>query len=355
MAKVKTNPIKMHFRLTILSVAALSSTAFAQPASQPNRFTAGAWLPFNISATFEGPKYFATGTDPGPVSATAVSREYDDGYVRVDSEGNSGGVTWYWGYRDASQVPGDDTLRMHSLGAVTQGATSIDADGPAVGFEVAYLRDISRSDKHAWGLRASFAYAGISISDSRSIRTQAQQITDVYSLYGITPPGDPSAAGWQYQGAKDIPGPLIDSSPGERQVQTLADTALTTGWRELETTLLVLKLGPWLELPIGDGLFFQAGGGVALTYADSTFSFSESTSLTGFGNIESTGRGSDGTAKIGAYAQAGFDLSISDQWSLYVLGGYEHLGKFRQDLAGRKVSLDLDGVWTVQTGVALRF
>jgi hypothetical protein len=53
--------------------------------------------------------------DPGPISSNAVSRYYDDGYVLVDSLGNTDGHTYYWGYDAASQVNGSE-IRLHAYG-----------------------------------------------------------------------------------------------------------------------------------------------------------------------------------------------------------------------------------------------
>ena len=40
-----------------------------------------------------------------------VNHQYQDGYVRVDSSGNAGGLTSNWGYQNGAQVVGD-TLRV---------------------------------------------------------------------------------------------------------------------------------------------------------------------------------------------------------------------------------------------------
>src|SRR5262249_36267270 len=43
-------------------------------------------------------------SDPGPATGGAVSRNYDNGYNRVDSSTNAGGVTWNWGYEHSQSV-----------------------------------------------------------------------------------------------------------------------------------------------------------------------------------------------------------------------------------------------------------
>ncbi|HWN96982.1 MAG TPA: hypothetical protein VNT99_18275 [Methylomirabilota bacterium] len=54
------------------------------------------------------------GSDPGPALGHHIDRTYDDGYVLVDSTGNSFELTWNWGYLNASQYSAAaDTYRFH--------------------------------------------------------------------------------------------------------------------------------------------------------------------------------------------------------------------------------------------------
>lgn len=78
---------------------------------------------------------------------------YDDGYVGADISGSGDGLTWYWGYTNASQIAADGTMLLHLATA----------------------------------------------HDARTI----QLITDAYSTAGIVPPPAP------YSGTYAGPGPLI--------------------------------------------------------------------------------------------------------------------------------------------------
>ena len=91
--------------------------------------------------------------DPGP-PISGVNHDYDDGYVRVDVSTNAGGLTWYWGYDNSSQVPGDGYIYFH-----------------------------------------------------RRYVTNCTLLTDKYSLAGTTPPPPP------YRGTYNGPGPLIEDLP----------------------------------------------------------------------------------------------------------------------------------------------
>src|SRR4051794_22859692 len=61
---------------------------------EPNRFSIGARFGMNIKASFKNtPSAGGSAVNPGPATGGA-DHTYDDGYVRVDSSGDAGGVTW---------------------------------------------------------------------------------------------------------------------------------------------------------------------------------------------------------------------------------------------------------------------
>src|SRR4030095_10203899 len=96
--------------LVTLTVA---SAQDAEPAR--NRFGLSYRSGFNINGTFKGLGGLPAQTNPGPPTGRAA-RVYDDGYVLTDSGANPG-LTWNWGYQNASQVPGNDTIQFHSTSA----------------------------------------------------------------------------------------------------------------------------------------------------------------------------------------------------------------------------------------------
>src|SRR5690349_9487736 len=108
-----TKPLPYNiFMNRILFCATLSLTAapFAIQAGdapdEPNRFSFGARFGMNFKASFKNTPSSGASVNPGP-AAGGADHAYDDGYVRVDSSGDAGGVTWNWGYQKASQVVGD--------------------------------------------------------------------------------------------------------------------------------------------------------------------------------------------------------------------------------------------------------
>src|SRR5215216_753312 len=89
----------------------------APPKPTKNRFGVSYRMGFNFTADYKNlGKTRPPGAGPGPATGGQVDRFYDDGYNRVDVSGNNDNETWFWGYKNASQVQ-DGTLVMHSTSA----------------------------------------------------------------------------------------------------------------------------------------------------------------------------------------------------------------------------------------------
>ena len=104
-------------------------------------------------------------SDPGPATGGGINRSYDDGYVFVDSTGDSSGYTSDWGYQNASQIQGD-FLVFHS-------ESNLDAN-------------------------------------------TIQLITDTYDLGNLMPPPAP------YSGTFSGLGPVMPDAPFSRSIQDIA-------------------------------------------------------------------------------------------------------------------------------------
>jgi hypothetical protein len=175
-----------------------------------NRFGLSYRPGFNISASFRRLGFFAPQTNPGPSTGPA-DRFYDDGYVRPDS-GTAPGLTWFWGYENNSQVPGDNTIQYHSSSSPGTGSSDDNDGNPQQGIELSYDRYLGKVGKRAsWGLGAAFNYNNVTIEDDSPVVSSVQQLTDTYGLGGVIPPEAP------YNGTFAGPGPLIgDSRCGAR-------------------------------------------------------------------------------------------------------------------------------------------
>jgi hypothetical protein len=293
-----------------------------------NHFGLDFRMGFNIQA-----KFMEAGIAPAPAAPSAgpaVNRNYNDGFVNVDSSHNAGSQTWNWGYQNASQVSGD-TLLMHAT-SVSSGASSSGTDDPNLGFEVSFVRDLGHETWGRWGLKAAFGYTGMNLSSSGPLSANAQFITDTYQLGGVVPPIAP------YNGSSSGPGPVIGSSPARGPI--MPASAIVTGNRSLNATLYDLRLGPAVELDIIKGLAVEVGGGLALGVVDSTFAYTETTT-TALGATWSSGSTHGTGFQAGAYAEAGLAYRVFKAASLYGGAQFQYLGDYNQSVQGRRAQLDL--------------
>src|SRR3954462_9115120 len=200
---------------TTLTLAAVTPFAMrgADFDESPNRFSLGARFGMNFKAAFKNSSVatpLGGSVDPGPLSG-GVDHNYNDGYVHVDSSGNSGGMTWNWGYQNASQVVGD-TMEFHAFQADSpsgSGGNGTKGD-PQLGAELIYQRVIGRIaflPSARWGLEAAFGYTDLDLHQNRNASGPGTLTTDAYSMGGSLAPGP------GYAGTFDGPGILLDDLP----------------------------------------------------------------------------------------------------------------------------------------------
>ncbi|HAB19634.1 MAG TPA: hypothetical protein PLX89_05505 [Verrucomicrobiota bacterium] len=339
--------------LIALSVLASLLPTLAQSGLDPNRFQASARLSFNVDANV-GPLDFGN-PNPGPPVGHGINRNYDDGYVRVDSEGNAGGLTWYWGYRDASQVPGNDTLHMNSSGVSGAGTTTLDSDGPGLGAEIAWLRDLHRTEHFSFGTKVAGSYTRFDFSSSTSQNLTLTRLTDTYDLGGIVPPGDPTKPGYQYAGIYDLPGPVIPDEPTSRETTTIPGGASNAGSRDLTTDMWAFKLGAWVEHEFGHRFSAQLGGGFAFAVVDASLSYSETLSW-GESDLQRYSSSESHTqVVVGGYIEAALYTRITQQLDLVFAAELMPLTSYSENLAGREVELDFGTAWSLNLGFSYRF
>jgi len=177
----------------------------------------------------------------------------------VDRSGNRGGVTWNWGYANASQVSADgSTLAMHSAsGGAATSSGDIDND-PQHGFELTYNRELGHKGIWHWGVEAAGGWTDLVFRDNRPLPGNTTVLTDTFSLG--TPPIVPGTAPyhWPFNPGAAAPGgaywtgpsAVIGDSPLSRSSSVAAGGSTITGYRDLTADLFSLRLGPYLELPI---------------------------------------------------------------------------------------------------------
>ena len=238
--------------LTLLVAGGLTAAVRAE-------FGISAGASFNYKADFRSaPVVLPRASDPGAATA-GVDHLYDDGYNRVDSSGNFGNETTYWGYQNAAQNNGGGSITMNSA------QTTLDANGssgsqdeaqPAL--EVYWQQDITSNKYWNVGFRTAVRWQRIELDNRAVYGTTIETISDTYSYTGILPgaPFDGSFAGPNFL-LGDIPLRNTSSAPGASIVAS----------RTLDANLFGFDLGPTLSLNITKKLraVVSAGGTGTIT------------------------------------------------------------------------------------------
>jgi hypothetical protein len=336
-----------------------------QPASK-NRFGLSYRMSFNVTAEFKnvgnipkGPG--GAGRGPGPDSGGGVDRFYDDGYNRVDISGNREGLTWFWGYRNQSQIVGD-TVVMHSRTAQAISSKTTD-DDPQHGFELTYNRELGVFEKNnwRWGVEGAFGWTDVDIKDSRTLTGGMREIADAYDLGGVNPqfnlipPGSqtPPPSGGLFPGTYNGPGPLIDDSPN-RMVSLFRSGAVVTGTRSFDANMFTFRLGPYVDIPIDERWTFSFSAGPALGIVDGEFSFRQNVRAGTTSDFQS-GSGSNTDVVFGGYLSGVIRYAINECWGVYLGGQYLGLTDYEVKAGRQKVELDFARTAAANMGVSYSF
>src|ERR1041384_2546418 len=168
-------------------VALLSPAAHAASPDQ-SRVTVSYLLGFNISAEFKDNTGFPSTAAPGPATGGALNRTYEDGFNHVDISGNAGGKTWNWGYNNAGQLPGNDTVVMSSLAIAPAPAVQDVKDDPHHGFEINYFSPLGEFGPAQFGFEFALGYLSLKLGDTRPLTATTTRTTDAFALDGNLAP-----------------------------------------------------------------------------------------------------------------------------------------------------------------------
>jgi hypothetical protein len=307
-----------------------------------NWFSFGPQFGLNLNARFKYPGD-ANSASSGPASGGGVNRTYDDGYVKVDSSGNTGGQTWNWGYNNASQIQGG-SLVLHSLSG--GGAAGSQNGDPQTGFDLAFGHDFGSAPGGRWGLQAAFDFTAISIADHQPLTGSASIISDAYALSSVTPPLAP------YHGSFNGPGSLLGDSPTRTSSQ---EPVVITGSRTLDAQVYALRLGPYYELLLGQDWYVRAGGGLVLGLADTQYTCHDTVYYGGGQIVSQSGSGEGVSFNAGGYLEARLLYHLTPDWSLFAGAQYEYLGTFSRTTGDEQAQLDMSGTVNVLFGVQFNF
>ena len=336
-------------RLILPTTLALAAAPFimrgAEAPDPLNRFTLGGTIGFNFKASFRKTPSAPSAINPGP-AAGGSNHAYDDGYVRLDSSGDSGGLTWNWGYQNSAQVVGD-SMHFHASdpNPAFAGYNRKVSDDPQYGLELMYQRVIGPvSSAGRWGFEAAFGYTDMDIANTSSGPGQNRLTTDIYPLNGILPPGAGHAG--NFVG----PSALLGDTP----TRNITTDALTSR-ENLSGQLLNFRLGPFVEWSFTPKLSLGVSVGPALTPASVDYGFTETTLLAGGGTGVARGYFSHDELLYGFYAGATLQCDFSHHWGAYIGGRFQHLNSMEETVAGRTARLDLGATIQATIGIRYRF
>lgn len=331
---------------TLTAGTALPLIHAADPLSQPNRLSFAARAAFNVRASFQSSLPAPT-TRPGPPTGGGWLRTYDNGFVGVDGRNNAYGQTWFWGYIDAAQVnPAANTL---NFGARTSRgrATSDEHDEDAIfGADLTYTRTLFEWGRAFWGVEAGANYTPVSIEHSSALRGPVQVLQDAFALGGAPLPPPP------YIGTYVGPGPLIGDAPTRT---TLTREAVYTGRREIEATTFGVRLGPVLDVPLGEPLSLQISGGAYLLYSNAEFKYTETATIAGLPTHALHGKVDSQDWTLGTYVRGQVLVSLSARLGVYAGAEYLMLDEVKLGNATHAAKLDFGQSFAAFLGLAVNF
>ena len=324
-------------------------------AEAPSRWRLGAGY-----APILGMQAEFTVTDGIPTvpNVAGQNREYLDGYVRVDSSGNAGGETTFWGYGSASQEVGGN-IEFRSIASGSRGnqvgRITDDSVAAGAGFELYGLYDLGaapffrQKDKGAtWGLRFGAQYAHVDLHNSSGTNATVRTFTDAFSLGGNAAPG----AG--FAGTFLGPNQLLPDTAVTRVFGGTANVRFE-GSRHLDVHLAVSQWGSYLQIPVGQSLQVMIEGGFLLAVASGTYEYHHRAKLNNSGG--QTQRGSTRRTSLlpGFYTGVGLGYDITKRLSLMANARYQFLRSYEVPGVDSKASLDSRGAFVLGLSTVWKF
>jgi hypothetical protein len=319
-------------------------------AAERNRFFFGPTVGLNISAEFGGQVPAVVSGNPGPIGAGEVDRFYHDGYVRLDSSGNAGGYSWYWGYDNRSQV---FSGTKSELAFVAQSTASLSAElkteRSLVGMELIYQREVFSAHAIRAGVQGGFRYLPFNFTAQRHVASEMATTRDRYALYENVIPLAP------YYGGFEGPGLLIPSTPFSRTEQMVPATV--THYRELEGDIFTIKLGPFIAWMPTEKFEVGLAGGLLIAPTHYTFAYRDihAPSARNHYTMETAGRLDKSDVLLGGSVELTLEFTLTPAISVAATGQYQFMDDLGADLDGRTGKISLGDSVFISLGVAFRF
>jgi len=254
-------------------------------------------------------------------------------------------MTWYWGYVNQSQVPGDGFLYLSRSSSASDLVSRSKSDDPNNGFELTYNRDLGKLGHAQWGLEGAFNFTTLAIENQQTLLGTVTMQTDAYSTQGQTIPAPNPGQGGYFQ-PNAPPGIMnqavvISDTPIPQTTTTIPGGAQVTGHRKLDANVYWFRLGPYLDFPLSEKLSLSFSACLALGIVDSRFQYNEQVAISGLNPVSSSGSGSQSKLLAGGYVGANVSYALSKSWSALAGVQYQNLGRYKQNLGSKQAELDL--------------
>ena len=355
--------------------------------------------------SFSGRGKVAGVEDPGPVTGANLARDYHNGKIqpdarttsRLDSSGNLAtdpdtgkqvfdpiapdGKTNTWSYSDARQLTPDGFVAFS-----TYSADIIDTDTRKIaaastnGMELVVMRDMGKlfGTGLAWNLTAGMSVNDISSQRSDKVRATLTTLTDMYSLFGQTPPaapyGSPSSTTVPMLDAAGNPAVddagvaktvstdatvLIGNQPAGRNILTTTDTTSVSNHWKLKGAYFTFRAGPTVWVPITSRFRASFSLGLALVYAGTNYTVTESFTPEIGSEITETNSSAASKFLPGYYADATLQFDLTERAGFYAGAIFQSAGSYDQELvsdnAHYSTKVDLANQNGLRAGMTIRF
>ena len=284
------------------------------------------------------------------LSTSQQTGYYDDGFVLADSGGSASGLTWNWGYENASQLAGDFINYNRYSNLPVSGNFSGGSDDQSLGAELLAGVEIGRfaigTREFAWGVELGYGYNPFKLAHQATATGTVNYVAASHSLGGIVPPVAP------YSGTATGPGPLLNLTPSTYTEITSAATSTFNG--TLTSDLHNFKFGGWLETELTDNFSLNFSAGYASIYADTQLKFRETVTIAnpGIPALAATDTTAGGRNwQSGFYAQLRGTWQFSPNVGVYVAGDFQSNENFEFSEAGQDIKLDFKTTYGVGLGL----
>jgi hypothetical protein len=336
------------------------------------RVSAGYAPMIGLKAEFKG---FGNFQNPFPVPAlgTAGNFNYTNGFVRIDSSGNAGGLTTFWSYNSAAQV---DAAAFSGLGGINfttlsggmnQAGSAAESNVAAgAGFDLrADLRIGALSflpsaggRTASWGLHTGLQYARVDVANSDSLSASLTSITDSFALPAgalVLLPAAPFAGSFlgPNLAINDGTVPVPGSASASRTFGT--STATITGTRDLEVQMFIARFGSYVDIPITEKIDLNLEGGFLVGLASGSYDWQTTVNVPGVGTQTTSGHSSHNRLLPGFYAGLGLTYNITPKFGIMTSARYQYMRQFDLIANGSDASLNFSSAFTLSLAAVWKF